>query len=30
VLFRCHFTRQTGCGRVLGVGVNFMGLWNLS
>ena len=29
VLFRCDFKKQSGCGRVLGVGVNFIGLWNL-
>jgi len=30
VLFRCDFTKPTGCGRILGVSVNFIGLWNLS
>jgi GT2 family glycosyltransferase len=29
VLFRCEFDGQPPCERVLGVGVNFVGLWNL-
>ena len=30
VLFRCDFNKTTDCGRVLGVSVNFIGLWNLT
>jgi GT2 family glycosyltransferase len=29
VLFKCDFKTQPGCGRVLGISVNFVGLWNL-
>jgi GT2 family glycosyltransferase len=30
VLIRCDFDGRPACGRVLGVGVNFIGLWSLS